>query len=513
MLGISQANVDANLESKRMALEATIGYPVDIIIFNDTAGRQSAKILWVKPTTVRQIQLLVRGANNLNLKMRVVGAAHTFSALYPDPLQIGVSLDDFRGEKYHLNEKRDKLTVLSSERLEDVLKWAAGKGVTFGPVPDALVSTIPGITATSSHSTGVHFGPFANMVYGYELVDGSANVRKINEDDNKEIIDACRVHLGLCGIIYKTVLKVLPDRIQRLTIANIPIKKLLDNENRKNLVINNLGAQLNLNYDFKSATEKEMEKMLADPLRRIPDSYDIFKEEMRLWLWSDVDQNTRLRDIYNDTITLADGSEYDAVSVIKPFSATSTGLLSNSKYQCYQFRTSVSFAAPESDDFTESNKTIMNHLTILEDIFKDVGFYPHFGGSWIRWMKHFDNCLLCTTKVADDSSKYRLVTFTEMSTDFDKCEEPLISEEHSMKQILMETQFGVSTMKNNPRVVPHWAKHFQHIPGTTDQIRRHFGNDLRTFINLRNKYGLDYKNLFLNNHLKDIFRDAFVKFL
>ncbi|CAH1800197.1 unnamed protein product [Owenia fusiformis] len=366
------------------------------------------------------------------------------------------------------------------------------------------------MVATGSHGSSTKFGPFPNMVYGYELVDGNGNVRKFNESDDKEIIDACRVHLGLCGIIYKTILKVTPDVKQKYTHAtNIPVQKLLDDNNRRVLVMDNWAVYIVFMIDFKSATEEEMEQMLGDPLRRIPESYDIFKAEMEIWIWSEVDQNTPLSEEYNDTLTLADGSTYGAVSAIKPYSETRNGESIWSRDQCIQMRTAVSFAAPESDDFIESGKTLREHLTILEGIFKNIGFYPKLNASSaLRWMKHFDDCLLCPSTVADDSSMNKLVTYSEMVTLYDKCEEPIISEVNSMKQRLLETQFGVDVMKNNPRVLPHWGKYFEHIPGMSDQIRRQFGDDLLTFINMRNKYKLDNKNLFVNTHLKDIFRDA-----
>ncbi|CAH1799258.1 unnamed protein product [Owenia fusiformis] len=502
-----------NLVADRLALQAKIGYTVDIITFDNNAGRETAKILWVKPTTVRQIKRLVRGAKELGLGIRVVGAGHSMSPMFPDPyIQIGVSLDDLRGEKYHLNQERNKLTVLSTERLGDVLKWAAEKGVTLGAVPFAPILTIPGITATSSHGSSIKFGPFANMVYGYELVDGSANVRKFNEDDNKEIIDACRVHLGLCGIIYKTILKVIPDIKLKFSVANIPVRKLLNNENRKDLVLNNWGVSFMLPSQLKSATQDEIVNMISESPQRIPaDSYDIFKEDMSVWIWSDIDQNTVSRKKYNDTLELADGSTYDAVSVIKPFSETSNAGYVHTKEQCIQPRSTTSFSTPESDDFMESGKTMANSLHVVEEIFKNTRFHTGvtYGTLGFRWMRLIDDCLLCTTKVANKSSEYKLVMYTEIFVDNDKCEEPILNDDTLEKLLSLESRFGVAVMKNNSRALSHWGKRDKHIPGSSDRTRRQFGDDLLTFINMRNKYKLDNKNLFVNTHLKDIFRDTF----
>ncbi|CAH1800194.1 unnamed protein product [Owenia fusiformis] len=493
IMGLSQAEyVDAvtELESKRVALEAAIGYKVAIVTFNNSARRQSVKILWVKPTSVRQIKLLVHGAKDLGLRIRVVGGGHSFSPLFPDTYQIGVSFGDLRGEKYWLNEEKTKLTVLSSERIKDVVKWAARKGVTLGPIPIGWEYTIPGMTATGCHGSSTKFGPFANMVYGYELVDGNGNVRKFNEDDSKEIIDACRVHLGLCGIIYKTTLKVVPDVKQKYTYAtNIPIQKLLDDDIRRNLIMNNWGVYIVFMIDFESAKEES--------------SFDIFKTEIDIWMWSEVDQNTPLSEQYNDTLTLADGSTYEAVSVIKPYSGTVNAEANLS--QCTLVRTSVGFAAPESDDMTQSGKTLRDHLNIVKGMFKNVGFNPKLI-SCFRWMKHFDDCLLCPTTVADKNTDTKLVTYSEISLFYDKCEEPVMSEVNSAQHISLESQFGVGVMENNQEVLPHWAKYYEYIPGISDQIRRQFGDDLLTFINMRNKYNLDNNNLFVNTHLKDIFR-------
>ncbi|CAH1799260.1 unnamed protein product, partial [Owenia fusiformis] len=166
---------------------------------------------------------------------------------------------------------------------------------------------------------------------------------------------------------------------------------------------------------------------------------------------------------------LADGSTYDAVSVIKPFSETSNAGYVHTKEQCIQPRSTTSFSTPESDDFMESGKTMANSLHVVEEIFKNTRFHTGvtYGTLGFRWMRLIDDCLLCTTK------------------------------------------FGVAVMKNNSRALSHWGKRDKHIPGSSDRTRRQFGDDLLTFINMRNKYKLDNKNLFVNTHLKDIFRDTF----
>ncbi|CAH1799909.1 unnamed protein product, partial [Owenia fusiformis] len=496
-----------NLESHRKALEGKLGSTVQIKIFNDFSGRKSYNVLWAKPTSVRQISKLVKQAKKLGLTVRTVGGGHSWSPLHPDPCQIGVSLSDLKGEKYSLDAENNRLTVLSSENVEQIMQWAANKNVTLGPMPlRVLDASFPGIIGTGSHSSNINASPIANDVVGLELVDGKGQVRKFsdNDEEDKEVIDACRVHLGLCGIIYKTTIKVIPDFKLKFSSGVIPVRKLLDTTNRKDLVMNNWGVVMIMPLTFAGATQAEKQVMNADPLRRIPESYDIRNENFFVRIWSEVDQNTPIQDPQPDSITLADGSSYSTTSVIKPFSSgIYNGAFSIEPIGCVRPRSAISFAQPESDDFLASSATLENGLNVLERIFKDIGFYSRlFGANIIRWMKHDDRCLLCNTNIADANKK---VMFYEASTNFDGCNDYIIGSTGRTRLREFETEFGAGVMKNNSQSLPHWAKHNPYVPGMTDLFRSNLNENLASFLNVRAKYKLDKKNVFVNCHLRDIF--------
>jgi len=56
-----------------------------------------------------------------------------------------------------------------------------------------------------------------------------------------------------------------------------------------------------------------------------------------------------------------------------------------------------------------------------------------------------------------------------------------------------------------PGARPHWAKYFQKLPDYGAYFRKAYGEDLKTFLELRKKHNVDPDNMFVNDYLATIF--------
>ena len=51
---------------------------------------------------------------------------------------------------------------------------------------------------------------------------------------------------------------------------------------------------------------------------------------------------------------------------------------------------------------------------------------------------------------------------------------------------------------------PHWAKQYQNLPGIAEKLRSVYGENLETFLQVRNEAGVDPDNIFVNSSLEEL---------
>jgi hypothetical protein len=68
----------------------------------------------------------------------------------------------------------------------------------------------------------------------------------------------------------------------------------------------------------------------------------------------------------------------------------------------------------------------------------------------------------------------------------------------AFKDCLMERWLAI------PGSRPHWAKQYQDLPGIAGKLRAVYGENLGTFLRIRNEAGVDPDNLFVNPFLEDL---------
>ena len=66
------------------------------------------------------------------------------------------------------------------------------------------------------------------------------------------------------------------------------------------------------------------------------------------------------------------------------------------------------------------------------------------------------------------------------------------------KDCLMERWLSI------PGSRPHWAKQYQNLPGIGARLRAVYGENLKTFLRIRNEAGVDPDNIFVNSFLEDL---------
>jgi L-gulono-1,4-lactone dehydrogenase len=201
--------------------------------WQDCIGSRSAQPLQVfRPTTLDELQAIVRQAIAAGCRVKAVGSGHSFS-------DVAVTRDfliDTRGLAAPLSLARDELrpdaeadTLFETEAgivvrdLNEAL-WEAGLGlVNLGGFDG---QTAAGVMSTSTHGSGLSFGPVSSQVVSLTMVVGDGTICRIEpaagitdpaawalrnpeislrQDD--DVFAACQVGLGCLGVVYSLVLR------------------------------------------------------------------------------------------------------------------------------------------------------------------------------------------------------------------------------------------------------------------------------------------------------------------
>lgn len=161
------------------------------------------------PSSVAELQEIVKNARANKKRVRVTGAAHSFSGC-AKPEEIAVSLHNMRG--LILVDKEAKLATLhAGTYLYEIGPALKEHGLALENMGDVQAQTIAGAASTATHGTGITLGSIANQVVTWEWVDGKGELHTHHRGDPKtdELGNALHASLGMLGIFTKLTLKVV----------------------------------------------------------------------------------------------------------------------------------------------------------------------------------------------------------------------------------------------------------------------------------------------------------------
>lgn len=208
---------------------------------NDTGNQGVDPLRQVTPTTLAQLRAVIREAERDGCSVRAVGSGHSWSdvaltdgilvqptglnkplEIEPGLLRPGVT-DALRSEETTLVQVQAGMTIgelnAHLHRLELALPNMGG----FDG------QTVAGVISTSTHGSGIEYGPLSDLVRSLDIVGSGATVYRIEPSDgvtdrdayrtrhpenrleqDDQWFDAAVVGMGCMGLIYSVILAVKP---------------------------------------------------------------------------------------------------------------------------------------------------------------------------------------------------------------------------------------------------------------------------------------------------------------
>ena len=179
-----------------------------------------------RPTTIGAVQRAVVGAARAGLRVKAVGAGHSFTAI---AVATGVllELDDLTGI-VGVDRDRGRVTLLAGTRLFQLPKLLRPHGLALANMGDIDRQSISGAISTGTHGTGAAFGGIATQVVGLTLVTADGELLRIDEEENSELLPAAALGLGALGVIVEVTLQCVPAFVLEAVERPIPMNEVLE---------------------------------------------------------------------------------------------------------------------------------------------------------------------------------------------------------------------------------------------------------------------------------------------
>jgi L-gulono-1,4-lactone dehydrogenase len=159
----------------------------------------------VRPSTTAELQAIVREAEREGTTVRAVGAGHAWSDV---ALTDGVLVETDRMTGLVEQIGNDLVRVRGGTRIRDLNAALDARGLGLANMGGYDGQSIAGVVATSTHGSGLAFGPFPDYVESIDIVASEGRLVRLARGDDD--FDAAVCAMGCMGIVDSLVLRVRP---------------------------------------------------------------------------------------------------------------------------------------------------------------------------------------------------------------------------------------------------------------------------------------------------------------
>ncbi|WP_051681907.1 D-arabinono-1,4-lactone oxidase [Cellulomonas sp. HZM] len=177
------------------------------------------------PRDLPELQAVVREGADQHLRVRAVGAGHSFTpAAVTDGIHL--HLDHLSGIEgvSRLPDGSAHVTVAAGTRLHQLNALLSAEGLAMRNLGDIDRQSVAGAISTGTHGTGARLGGISTQVVGVRLVTATGDVVEASADENPELFELGRLGLGTVGVLAAVTLHVVPA--YRLEAREEPMRLL-----------------------------------------------------------------------------------------------------------------------------------------------------------------------------------------------------------------------------------------------------------------------------------------------
>lgn len=179
-----------------------------------------------RPRTTAALQRAVRAAAGSGIRIKAIGAGHSFTGIAVAP-GIQLELEDLSGLSGEPTGD-GLVTFFAGTRLHDIPRLLAPYGLAMENLGDIAAQSISGAISTGTHGTGAGFGGIAGQVRGVVMVTASGDLLEISGDSHADLLPGVALGLGALGIIAEVTIQCVPRFVLHAVEQPEPLDDVLD---------------------------------------------------------------------------------------------------------------------------------------------------------------------------------------------------------------------------------------------------------------------------------------------
>ncbi|KAK3609796.1 hypothetical protein CHS0354_022658 [Potamilus streckersoni] len=471
-------------------------------------------LFYVRPTTIQQVQRIIRVAAMMHMRVRATGKGHSRSPLYPDEGNIMMDVRDltrFDGPRIELmrpSSERNYLTVkvMTGVYLYELNAFLVKNGVTVMAEPLENNDTIGGMVSVSTHGSSWNGTGFGDNIVEVRLIDSLGRLRRFVREKHTELFKALTCGLGMFGIMYDITIKVVPTKVVKVENQIVPLGSLIYNSTKfGETVSSNLATEISW-YPFNSVNDTEAQNYINSG--NIPADWSARKDYLWLRTVNEVDDiNPSLIQGPNFLPTGGSLSGSNVTGLLRGKAALDLArslapvtyhylpdAFALLKPPRFGSETSTAFMVTVDTEYKRPLAALQFIIEFAERQIRENGTTP-VNALLPRLVMNSD-CHICPA-----NSNIQPVNSTGRSMVIDFLAPPLQDGYYDISRKFVYKFRG-------DLVRPHWAKRYDNIPGVMDIIRDVYGEGIHKFMKSREDYRLDPCDLFMNKFLQQIFGDS-----
>lgn len=462
---------------------------------NETFNSKPADLK--RPQSVFELQHLIKEANSKKQRVRVVGAAHSWTPVFPEDGSVMVSLDNLKGIVHDVSGPQSEWTstIGVGIKVRDVDDYLKQNDLC---IPTNVVMnhvTFGGLITMGCHGTGWKLRTISDLCISMKLVDAHGELREFSlAKDGPRIWSALIVNLGLFGIVVEYTIRVVPS-------FNVIVRDY---------------KRLSREF-FGYGAEQELSNLV-----QTHHSTQIFWMPFNDKIWLKTFKETEnpvnvprvkyVRDTISNWFSMNFGVEFvDNATRAAPLTEEFMRLTMASFPDDYE-RVEKIYHAIHWEKFLDAIK-----INCMEFVF------PIRADHLEDWAK-VGECVRFVQRRTAELAQRKLYPFNlslEMRfiTNSDGLLSPAHGHEHTCFMEIVSTddavywkefsaEVALEWIRIFPTARPHWAKHCQHVPGIVDHIRDVYGENLQEFVKIRKELNVDPNNIFYTQWLGNIFEPS-----
>lgn len=463
----------------------SIPYRVNYRWHNHGQNLSSTVARYYEPTSAAEVQQIVRAARLNGRKVRVVGDSHSWSPL-------GVTDDYLIGTRrfnkiLSVSTSPPRIAVEPGVTVGDTLRAFVKHGVCLPMNVDLPTLTIGGAVAVGANGFSKMWGTYSEFVEEVELVTGTGEIRTVHKERDPELWRAVACSLGLCGIFTRITLALQPAFNVRVVNRKLDMRQAIDQ------VADTFEAHDYAQYfwfPFNRKVTLQTSDVTDEPVSWT--RADQWRKDLNGWLETAATHLVkpllvRFPQITPQFTRFAGDSMKAGEHVMGQSDNMLLGPWIN--YMVPSLNASVSF--PPGPGCARVQEAWHSAVDLVDASARE-GRYPANLAMNTRLFGKNTALLHC---IPGDENE---TTCNIQITTFDN------KHWEAFKDSLMERWLAI------PGSRPHWAKQYQGLPQIASQLRAVYGENLATFLRIREEERVDPDNIFVNPFLANLLFSASV---